>query len=402
MFNRSTSTIALMVLLLLVIGCVPVKKSLRLFERSEDTLLDEHLKKAREYEHQTDMVAALKQYELAITINPSNQDAIQGRQRAEKALRSAAKAHYKKGLEYQKEGKNDPARRQFLIALRLRPDYTEAAEMLTSRKRLKTRRFIVHEIKAGQSLSKVAKLYYGDYQKFPIIARFNNLTDATEVEIGQKVKVSEIEGIEFLIGKEYVMTEEQYLDDPRYLDWETSSRAPKKQELPAEISPAEKEKIVGQIALYRDHGAELFKSEKYPEAIVEFQKVLSVYPKDKEALDYCYRSHFHIAQNLFKQQDYLKAREQFQATLRYNNKCQECHSYIKKSEILYKDYHYKKGMKYYGNEQLVEAIEEWELVIALDPKYKRVDYLINKAHTILEKLEEIKASEQDKDPASPN
>jgi tetratricopeptide (TPR) repeat protein len=402
MFNRSKFTIGFMLLLLLVIGCVPVKKSLRIFERPEARLLNEHLKKASEYEHRADMLAALKQYELAITINPSNQEAIQGRQRAEKALRRAARDHYQKGLTFQKQGKDGPARHQFLIALRLRPDYTEAAEMLTSRKRFKTIRFIVHEIKAGESLSKVAKLYYGDYQKFPIIARFNNLTDATEVEIGQKVKVPEIEGVEFLTGKEYVMTEEQHLDDPRYLDWETSSREPKKQELPAEISTTESEETVAQVALYRDHGAELFTSEKYPEAIVEFQKVLSVYPKDKEALDYCYRSHFHIAQTLFKKQDYLQAREEFKTTLRYNNRCQECHNYIEKSENLYKDYHYKKGMQLYGNEQLVEAIEEWERVIALDPKYKKVDYLINKAQTILKKLEEIKASEQQKGQASPD
>ena len=59
-------------------------------------------------------------------------------------------------------------------------------------------------------------------------------------------------------------------------------------------------------------------------------------------------------------------------------------------------------MQLYGNEQLVEAIEEWERVIALDPKYKRVDYLINKAQTILEKLEEIKASEPEEGQPSPN
>jgi len=54
-----------MVLLLLVTGCVPVKKSLRLFERPEDKLLNEYLKRASEYEQRADMKEALKQYELA-------------------------------------------------------------------------------------------------------------------------------------------------------------------------------------------------------------------------------------------------------------------------------------------------------------------------------------------------
>ena len=202
MFNSGKFTIGLMVLLSLAFGCVPVKTSIRFFERPEERLLNEYLEKAHEYEQRSDMTAALKQYQLALAINPSNHEASQGRQRAQEALHRAAKGHYQKGLEYQKEGKYGPARQQFLIALRLWPDYTEVAEVLTSRKRLKSRRFIVHEIKAGESLSKIAKRYYGDYQKFPIIARFNDLTDATEVEIGQKVKIPEIEGLEFLVGKE--------------------------------------------------------------------------------------------------------------------------------------------------------------------------------------------------------
>ena len=47
-------------------------------------------------------------------------------------------------------------------------------------------------------------------------------------------------------------------------------------------------------------------------------------------------------------------------------------------------------MEYYGKEQMVEAVNEWETVRLIDPKYKRVDYLINKANTILKNLEELK------------
>jgi hypothetical protein len=39
---------------------------------------------------------------------------------------------------------------------------------------------------------------------------------------------------------------------------------------------------------------------------------------------------------------------------------------------------------------LKEAIQEWELVRTRDPKYKRVEYLINKAEIILENIEKIK------------
>jgi hypothetical protein len=41
---------------------------------------------------------------------------------------------------------------------------------------------------------------------------------------------------------------------------------------------------------------------------------------------------------------------------------------------------------------LNDAIEEWELVWALDPGYKRVEYLIQKAKTILKNIEKLKDS----------
>jgi hypothetical protein len=97
-----------------------------------------------------------------------------------------------------------------------------------------------------------------------------------------------------------------------------------------------------------------------------------------------------MAMALFENQDYLGAREQFIASLRYKKDCHLCHAYIKRSEDLYKELHYKRGIQHYGREQLVEAITEWELVKRLDPDYKRVAYYIDKAQAILDRLEELK------------
>ncbi len=69
--------------------------------------------------------------------------------------------------------------------------------------------------------------------------------------------------------------------------------------------------------------------------------------------------------------------------------------YIKKSEDLYKELHYKKGIQFFYKELLNEAIEEWELVRAINPDYKRVDYLISKAKTILTKIDDLKESQKE-------
>lgn len=49
---------------------------------------------------------------------------------------------------------------------------------------------------------------------------------------------------------------------------------------------------------------------------------------------------------------------------------------------------------FYDNQQLAEAINEWEPVFNLDPGYKEVERNLRKARNLMEKLEKIKKSLQ--------
>ena len=129
-------------------------------------------------------------------------------------------------------------------------------------------------------------------------------------------------------------------------------------------------------------------------AIVEFNKVLNAQPDDSMALLYSFMSHYQLAMDLYNKKDYLGARDQFQASLRYRQDCYKCKLYIRKSEDLYKDKHYKSGIRLFDKEQLKEAIKEWELVRLIDSDYKKVNVLINKARTLLKKIDELKESQK--------
>ncbi|MBU2498026.1 MAG: tetratricopeptide repeat protein, partial [Proteobacteria bacterium] len=330
----------------------------------------------------------LENYKIALTIDPGDQEAANRRARVETLLEATAKDHYARGLVLHKEGKYGEARRQFLTALRLRPDYREALEMLTARKRVFIERYIVHEIKPGESLSKLAMIYYGDYRKFPVIAKYNNLSDATRVYVGQEIKVPEIEGVVFMVPEERLATKEEKPASEAFSDWAALEGL--LEETVQQGGQQGEQEAVDPVANYREHGIEFFEKEKYRDAILEFNKVLSVYPDDSVTKEYTYRAYYQIALALFEKKDYLAAREQFMASLRYKKDCQDCHAYIKQSEALYKEMHYKLGIQYYGKEQLVEAIKEWELVKELDPNYKSVEDYINRANSILRKLQELR------------
>lgn len=349
-----------------------------------------YLRKARALEKKGDLVGALKHYKLALTLNPSSQQAQRGRRRLEGKVRREAEKHYRAGLSFQKEGKYSRARQEFLLALRLKPDYPEVVEMLISRKRIRIKRYVTHTIKPGESLSKVAKLYYGDYQKFPIIAKYNNITDATRVRSGQQIKVPEIEGADFRVSRKPVETKETEMAYSGSWDWEAYPWEVQEAERPDTRVSEPEEEAEDPIAIYRDHGIELYGKKEYQEALAAFQLVLEAKPEDKIAQEYAYKSHFQNAKALFEREDYMEARREFEASLRYKGDCQECRGYVKESEERYKEKHYRLGIEYFGKEQLKEAIIEWELVRALDPEYKRVEYLINKAKTILKNIEKIK------------
>lgn len=394
MMNKGRSLIGFMVMMAVASGCAPaVKKPIVSIhgEAPEEKIVNKYLQKGKVYEYKGDLVGAFKQYKLATTVNPKNQEALKNRNRLEIKLRSSARKHYKTGLKFQKEGKYGLARRQFLIALRLWPDYPEVVKVLTSKKRFDMKKYIVHTIKPGESLSKVAMIYYGDYYKFPIIAKYNDISDATDIKVGQKIKVPEIEGIEFFAGNVAVKTAKVEITDSELKKLKKYTMEGKEEEKKPEAEVKEEEKKpLDEVAIYRDHGVDLFMKKKYQEAIFVFNKVLNIHPEDSIALEYSYKSHFQQGIALFDKKDYMVAKDQFEVCLQYRSDCQKCHRYIKESESLYKEMHYRKGMQFFENELLIEAIRQWKLVKIIDPNYKRVDYLINKANTILKKIEEIK------------
>jgi len=383
-----------MVMMAVASGCAPaVKKPIVSIygEAPEEKIVNEYLQRGKVYEYKGELVEAFKQYKLAMTVNPKNQEALKNCNRLEIKLRRSAKKHYKTGLKFQKEGKYSRARRQFLIALRLWPDYPEVVKVLTSKKRYDIKIYIVHTIKPGESLSKVAMIYYGDYFKFSIIAKYNDITDATDIKVGQKIKVPKIKGIEFLGGKVALKKEKVKITDSELKKLKKDTMEGKGEERKSEAEVKEEEKKpLDQAAIYCDHGVNLFREKKYQEAVFVFNKVLNTHPDDSIALEYAYKSHFQQGIAFFEKKDYMVAKDQFEICLRYRSECQKCHGYIKECENLYKDMHYRKGMEFFESELLNEAIMEWKLVKIIDPNYKRVDYLINKAKTILKRIEEIK------------
>jgi len=409
--KKNIALIWIVILLTMVSGCAEhfKKFSQKIHERKKENLVQSYLQTGKKYENKGKLAEAYKQYKLAITVSPQNQEAVKGIDRLEKELFKWAEKYYLEGMKFYNQGKYRPARRKFLTALKFWPDHSRALKMLTPRKHVEYKNYIEHIIKPGESLSKIAMIYYGDYRKFSIIAEYNNIADATLTHVGQKIRVPEIEGVSFLTEKQDIKPEEARTPDFAPLDQKIKKAEVKDKEEPVDKEVKEKlekpvdeeieedlEETVDEVEIYRDQGVEFFNEMKYQEAITEFNKVINVNPDDAITLEYLARSHFQCAMGLFEKKDYLKAKKEFEVSLQYKKNCPTCQEYIKKSEETYMEIHYKLGVAHFGKEQLIEAIMEWELVRAIDSNYKEVANNIKKAKILLKRLEEIKKSQKAK------
>jgi tetratricopeptide (TPR) repeat protein len=349
-------------LLLVSFGCATMKDKSR---------VQTYIQNGQKYESQGNLVQALKQFKLALAVDPRDKEAIERSNRLEKKMHVLAEENYRQGLKLRNKGKYELARRKFSKTLELQPDHSGALRAIKFRKQVHWKKFIVHTIKPGESLSTVADIYYGDYKKFPIIAEFNNMSDATKVTVGQKIKVPEITGPLSLADKHDVEVGEVKIFD-------SIDRGQKIRQEQVEMI----EKDEG-----RKENAEQL---EYQVAIAKFNKALNVNPDDKIALANLSSTYFRHGIMLFKKKDYLEAGKNFEAAYRYNNDCQKCQDYVKKSRETYEKTHYNRGLSYFGKQQLPEAIREWELVCAVDSNYKEVEENLKKARSLLERLEQIK------------
>lgn len=464
-----TGIIGIVILITIVVGCG------KLGVKSPKQLANQYMAQGQEYEAKGDLVEALEQYKLALTVDPQNQLARDKSSKIEPKLRQLAENHYQTGLTYHKKGQYVQANKEFLTALRYYPEHPEAKKLLAARRELEqvnryilhtlqpdesistlaeryygdykkfhliakyneledatkvrvgqeikipviegmpivanpaeirtdsgkapqampgeiitVKDFITHTVQPGESLSKLAQVYYGDYKKFDLIAKFNNITDIAGVRVGQEIKIPEVEGVPFLVEKE----EKEKIEAAIPKDLSVTKKIPEKEKAAAPKIEVQTVTVDDQAANYRELGIELFNNKNYEDAIIEFQKVLNVEPDDKVAINYLSLAYFEQGVRSFKKEDYPQAIKQFESSQQYNKKCEKCEEYIKKSEATFKDVHYRKGIAYFRDEKLAEAIQEWERVYNMDPEYKDVDNNLRKTRKLLERLEAIKRSKE--------
>lgn len=368
--TKSISIFMSLLVCTLFAGCVSsLINSPLSMEKERNRLGTGFYEKALALEHQNELVEARKNYQLAFAADPSKKEAEQGIIKMNHQLKSLADQYYGKSKLLRKKGKYKEARRYLMISLRLWPDHAEALQALISDQTLNIQKFVWHTIIKGETLSKISKTYYGDFNQSPIIAQVNNIEDAASIRVGMKIKLPELADHPF-INQTAGHTLEQLTDE--------------------EIQD---EKKTDPLMMYKSLGMEFFKEQEFDNAVTEFKKVLSADPNDKDAMEYISNAYYEMGAASYTQKKFLVAIEHFQNALAFNKNCSLCIHKIAQSRNNYTESHYKAGMKFFDEQDLNNAILEWELVQHVAPGYKKVMELLDKAKTIQKNIDALKKSE---------
>ncbi|MEJ2219687.1 MAG: tetratricopeptide repeat protein [Desulfobacterales bacterium] len=452
--KNKTEIISVILLLIILVGCATSGP------KSPETLAREYTAKAKQYEEKGDLVEALNQYKLVLTVDPENKLAREKRATLEPQFQNLAEEHYKNGVKFYNKGEYPQARKEFLTALRYNPEHANAKAKLTATSKdlgrvkryivhtvqadesistlaeryygdyrkfhfiaeyneledatqvrvgqdikipviedvpiiadpaaiqtdpgetaeplpgeiIAVKRFIIHTVQPEESLSKLAKMYYGDLTKFDVIAKFNDILDGTSVRVGQKLKIPEVEGLPFLVEGEMEETKTVSLPKDRPVS-ETEAEKPQEPKIVKKPITVE-----SQTANYRELGIEFYKNKEYSDAIIELNKVINVTPDDQTARNYLALAYFEKGRRSFDNKAYSQAETEFEASLKYDKNCPDCRKYMDKIEKKRRESLRDEAISLYNEKKFKEAIAKFEGVVKNNPKDSGAVEYLGKSH----------------------
>ncbi|MCP4748062.1 MAG: LysM peptidoglycan-binding domain-containing protein [Desulfobacteraceae bacterium] len=258
------------------------------------------------------------------------------------------------------------------------PEISKGSLTVISPKEQEKSAFVWHKIKPGESISKLAQAYYGDYKLFHAIAQFNNMDDATQVSVGQKIKIPRLIGLPFNqpgkigpVEQKLPVIAEQEQPEP-----EQTNGALELPEEPLAFEPINNE----QALAYRDSGIEFYNNGKYEDAIFDLIKAVEASPEDEQTRHYLALAYFESGKQLFSEKYFEAAREAFESAQQYNPDCEQCEAYVEKSRFGPFLANRSKGIEYFNKNEFQSAIYEFESFLQKRPEDEEIRNFMSKAY----------------------
>ena len=339
MKNSSKSSIVLILLLLL--GCAGAPPTP---ERRAVPSTETYYTRAIENEKNGELELALLNLETAGRLDPHSDKISKKIREIQTKIRRKSEKHFKRGLRYVEEKSLNRARKEFLIALRYNPDHPKALDYLKNV--LPGKEYTEYSVKDKETLQDIARTVYDDPKMDFLIASFNDLDVSMQPTPGSSLKLP-------ILGPD----------------------------LMSQVTDVEKELQRAEM---------LFNKNKYEETISVANKLLEYDPTNEQAARLVDASYYAMGKELRRQGKYRESLEMFNNVAPGYKDVQKVKAGVKRTMGKEAEGHYRRGVKYFVNEQLERAIKEWEKTLVLNPDHKKARANIDKTRNLIEKLKTVK------------
>ncbi|UCD91151.1 MAG: hypothetical protein JSW04_06930 [Desulfobacterales bacterium] len=381
--------------------------------------------KALDYEKQGELQRALIYVKIARELSPDNDEISEKMTYLKTAIDQKADQHFNKGLTFFKKRRLAAAREQFIMALKTNPDHKEALDYLKNR--LSDKAYKEYRVRKNDTLRDISNKFYKDPRKDFLIAYLNDLEANSPLVPGTKLKIlkldTEMTKPPFDMDKELtdakmLLEKKAYKDVLRIakkilehdrLSQEAKdlrsavyyqmgvglSRQGKYVEAINTLKKADPQYEGVAEALQKTTDKELKKAERllkekqYKQAVVVAKNILNHDPSSKPARSLINTTYCQMARDFIIQKNYAQALDVLRKADPEHGCVKKALADVKQISQKQAEVHYLRGVKHFLNEELTDAIKEWEMTLALDPEYKKAKENIKKARDVLEKLKQV-------------
>ena len=327
-----------------------------------------HKDKARRLERSGDLRQALDEWKIALTIDPTDQDAQAAQRQLVARMDRTVTERLTQGRESLEKADHLEARRHFLAVLAVDPANQAAFSALQND--VKEIRFVPHTVRAGETLATISERYYGDRSRSEVIWETNQLPPNPRLSAGMVLKIPEIPGVPFVLPELR----------PKPPEPVARPDAPP----PETARPTETVEINPLLVGAR----EALEKGEYQVALADVDRVLASNAQNPDAAELKKAVLYGLGKSQLGQRKYEDSVRTLVQLARLAPAYQDSPALLKQARERAAQQHYAQGLQLYREEKLGDAIAQWKTVLEYEPEHANAKKNIEQAERLLKSLQQ--------------
>lgn len=341
---------------------------------------------AAEQAHEAgDLTEALEYYLIARTLDRRDRDSYQAARELLKELSQRAVQEYEQGVSLYESGDMDGARARFLEALRLNPSFTKPLAYLKDKMLVQPNED--YTIVEDDTLLRISEKLYDNPGGELLLTRINGLSIADRLSPGENIKAPVVSAS---LSRRLAPPPEAEEPTPARPETETAVASPAPAPEPAQ-APAETEET-GELAQAQSTGTEAllamarlqFRNGLYETAVSMTDEILSNNPGQDEATDIRNNSYYNLGRQMWEQNAPGQAMRYLRRVPEGFKDVDALRAEVQEKLMAESEPHYLAGVRHFLNEDLEQAVQEWEIALEINPFHAKARADLQKARKLLE------------------